>query len=193
MQGIILQFRDVTSDIRVITIQMGRDRQYKYTAGQYTEIQIDGHEARYFSIANAPRADNTIDIHVRNTGGETSSALCSAIKQGQPVTVSPAQGNLMYDTAHTPAVFIAGGTGITPFLAMIDAHKGKSFHVYWGAKKDNEFYVRPQQNGLAMHYCVDEFPVDAHIYLSGPPNMVHDSRVKLLANGIEPSRIYSDA
>lgn len=202
MQGTILQFIDVTADIRIITIQMAKGNPYAYHAGQYAQFQIDGHEPRFFSIANAPRVDNTIDIHVRNTGGETSAALCTSIKQGQTISVSDAHGNLKYDAAHTPAVFIAGGTGITPFLAMIDTYKGKPFTVYWGAKSNDEFYVRPQQNGLAMHYCVHHFPVDdylknpidgAHIYLSGPPNMVHDSRVKLLAAGIEPDMIYSDA
>lgn len=202
MNGIIVQFEDVTADIRRITIQMERGKPYVYHAGQYAQIQIDGFEPRFFSIANAPRKDNTIELHVRNTGGSVSQALCTTIKQGQAVSVSPAKGDLIYDAAHTPAVFIAGGTGITPFLAMIDAYKGKPFTLYWGAKSDHEFYVRPQQNGLAMHYCIDQFPVDAylndpidgaHIYLSGPPNMVHDSRVKLLAGGIEPSMIYSDA
>ena len=202
MQGTIIQFVDVTADIRVITIQMERGHPYAFHPGQYIEIKIGGHDPRFFSIANAPRANNTIDVHVRNTGGETSNALCSEIKQGQTICVSQAHGNLMYDAAHTPAVFIAGGTGITPFLSIIDAYKGRPFHVYWGAKSDDEFYIRPQQNGLIMHYCIDEFPVDtylrtpidgAHIYLSGPPNMVHDSRVKLLAAGVEPDMIYSDA
>lgn len=201
-KGTIIQFRDVTADIRIITIQMERGRLYNFHAGQYAEFHLEGHASRFFSIANAPRTDNTIDIHVRNTGGEVSKALCTHIKQGQTIDVSDAKGNLQYDTAHVPAVFLAGGTGITPFLAMVEENKGKPITIYWGAKTENEFYIRPQQNGLAMHYCVDEYPVDAylkhpiegaHIYLSGPPAMVHDSRVKLLAAGIDPRMIYSDA
>jgi ferredoxin-NADP reductase len=198
--GTITQFRDVTADIRVITIKI--DQPYDYKAGQYTQITLNDSEPRFFSIANAPRRDNTIDIHVRNTGGTVSKTLCTHIRELQSVELSKAMGNLQYDPNHIPAVFIAGGTGITPVLAIIEKHKGKPLNVFWGAKSELEFYAQPKQTGLTMHYCVENFPVqeylkkpieNAHIYLSGPPAMVHDSKVMLLASGVHPNKIYSDA
>ncbi|PCH98539.1 MAG: hypothetical protein COB76_06940 [Alphaproteobacteria bacterium] len=200
--GYILSFEDVTADIRIIAIQISKEKNYIFHAGQYAEIEVEGCEPRYFSIANAPRSDNIIDIHVRNIGGDVSHALCRDIKQGQGVTVSNAQGLLKFIENDNAKVFLAGGTGVTPFLAMIEGAKPQTqMSLYWGMETPRDFYVRPQQNGLSVIYCTDIYPVDAYIqnmimgadvYLSGPPAMVNDSRSKLLAAGVEPSNILFD-
>lgn len=198
----ILDFEDVTADIRVITIQLPRDQGYAYHAGQYIELHTTGAPARYFSIANAPRNDKTIDLHIRNCGGVASHYLCTHLKQGEAVQVSPAQGQLKLNDNDNPKVFLAGGTGITPFLAMIDSMTHHpAMHLYWGMSHADDFYMRPLRNGLSVTYCTENYPVDAYlenpiegadIYLSGPPAMVNDSRAKLLAAGVEPSNIYHD-
>lgn len=208
IKGHILQFVDVSADIRVITVQMPKDKPFAFKPGQYVDVMTGGHDPRCFSIANAPRADNTVDFHVRNTGGAVSTHLCRHIKQGQEIYLSaPIGGLTMPERApadislQTPVVFIAGGTGITPFLAMIEAYPNRPFTLYWGANSQDDFYVRPKRAGLGVHYCTDIFPVDAylqdpvenaHIYLSGPKQMVKGSLAKLLAYGVEPSNIYYD-
>lgn len=201
-QGYILKFEDVTADIRVITFQLPKETPYSFYAGQYAEFTVEGCESRYFSIANSPRANNTIDVHVRNIGGNVSQALCNDIRQGQAVTLSSPQGTLKLIESENPKIFLAGGTGITPFLAMIESVKPFiPISLYWGMEKDSDFYIRPQQSGLSVTYCTDIYPVDAYIqnimegadvYLSGPPAMVNDSRSKLLAAGVEPSNIFYD-
>lgn len=203
MQGYVLSYQDVTADIRIITIQMPKTTPFVYRPGQYVEIMVHGEfSPRHFSIANAPRADNTIDIHVRNTGGTVSRFLCNEIRETHPVTVSDPIGNMHLRNNTRPVVMIAGGTGITPFLAMIEQSGGdRPMHLYWGMDNPDQFYIRPQVSGLSVTLCHDCYPVDAYlqdpvenadIYLSGPPVMVTESRVKLLAAGIEPSNIIHD-
>ena len=199
----ILQFQDVTHDIRIVTIQMPKDRPFAYHAGQYVDIELPGYDPRTFSIANAPRGDHTIDIHIRNSGQNISHALCSEITQGQGVIVSEAKGRLRMQNKKATVVFLAGGTGITPFLAMMEEVGNQTpITLYWGMGHEDEFYIRPQRQGLRVNYCVEDYPVDrcikegftpdTHFYLSGPPAMVKDSRAKLLAAGVEPSNIFYD-
>ena len=201
MTPYILQFEDVTHDIRIVTIQMRKDKKFVYMAGQYVQIHMDGCDPRMFSIANAPRDNNTIDIHVRNSGQNISDKLCSNIKQGETINVSPAQGFLRFIESSNPIVFLAGGTGITPFLAILEDNPTKNAHVYWGMSHEDDFYIRPHRNGLSINYCTDVYPVDAYlteiiesaiIYISGPPAMIHDSKAKLLAAGVEPTNIIHD-
>lgn len=201
MSAYILQYKDVTADIRVVTIQMTKGEKYIFTPGQYADIHIDGYDPRPFSIASAPRTDNTIDIHVRNSGYNISRKFCENLTQGEAVHVGPAQGDLSYRDGDQPVVFLAGGTGITPFLAMMDAYPKKPATIYWGMTSEDDFYIRPHRNGLCVHYCTEIYPVDAYlqnpmdnavIYLSGPPAMVKDSKVKLLSAGVEPSNIIHD-
>jgi NAD(P)H-flavin reductase len=162
---------------------------------------MDGQDPRPFSIANAPRDNNTIDFHIRNSGQNTSHAFCTNIAQGQRVYVSEPHGSLKIENTKNPLVFLAGGTGISPFLAMMEASDNKSISLYWGASSESEFYVRPHHQGLCVYYCTDIYPVDAYlknpiddadIYMAGPPAMVKDSCAKLLAAGVEPSRLFYD-
>ena len=200
-EAYILRYNDVTHTIRVITIQLPKDKMFDFVPGQYIRLEIDGEDPRYFSIASAPRANNTIDIHVRNSGQNLSYRLCHNIQLGEKLSISHPMGSLCMHETDAPVVFIAGGTGITPFLAMLEANPNKPVTLYWGMQSEYEFYIRPHRQGLAVHYCVETYPVDdflkdriegAHIYLSGPPAMVKDSRVKLLAAGVEPSNIHHD-
>ncbi len=196
-----MQFEDVTENIRIVTIQMPKGVKFIFTPGQYVDIHFDGFDPRPFSIASAPRTDNTFDIHVRNSGYNISRKLCENLTQGEPVHITPAKGHLKYHESGKAIVFIAGGTGITPFLAMMEANPTKPATIYWGMTTEDDFYIRPHRNGLAVHYCTDIYPVDAYlldpvedavIYLSGPPAMIRDSKAKLLAYGIEPSNIIHD-
>lgn len=204
MQGYVLSYQDVAADIRILTIQLPKGTPFAYRPGQYVEIMVHGEfSPRHFSIANAPRADNTIDIHVRNTGGAVSHFLCSEIREAHPVTLSNPMGNMYLRTHDRTIVMIAGGTGIAPFLAMIEqAGAIHPMHLYWGMDDAEQFYIKPHITGLSVTTCHDQYPVDAYlqnpingadIYLSGPPVMVTESRVKLLAAGVEPSNIIHDA
>lgn len=198
-KGYISQFVDVTSTIRVITIQM--EKPFEYDVGQYVMVDIEGCESRPFSIASAPRANNTIDIHVRNSGQNVSSVLCSNITQTQPVMISNPMGSLRLQNTNTHKVFIAGGTGVTPFLGMMGEAKAQ-ITLYWGMNSDHEFYTRPQKKGLAVHYCTENYPIDEYLksspldgaehYISGPPPMVQDTFSKLLDSGVEHSMIFLD-
>lgn len=201
MEAYILQYEDVGHDIRVVTIQMPKDQSFDYHAGQYVFVGIDGEDPRPFSIANAPRDNKTIDLHIRNSGYNLSCALCTSITQGQVVHVSEPKGTLALQDNNNPVVFLAGGTGITPFLAMLDIIQNRSVQLYWGMTSEDEFYSRPHHVGLGVHYCTDVYPVDAYlnnmiegadIYIAGPPAMVKDSCAKLLAAGVEPSSIFYD-
>lgn len=201
IEGYILQFEDVTPDIRKVTIQMPKGQPFIFRAGQYAEFHMDGCDQRPFSIASAPRPDNTIDIHIRNTGRNISHILCEEIKQGDPIHVSDAKGHLQWHDKDTPTVFLAGGTGITPFLAMMESEPDRPVTLFWGMTAEDDFYVRPQRKGLSVYYCTETYPIDAYlkepidgavIYLSGPPAMIHDSKAKLLAAGVEPSNIIHD-
>ena len=197
-KGYILQFKDVAKDIRVLTIKLSSP--YPYHAGQYAFFEIEGTDPRPFSIANAPRADNTIDIHVRDSGQNISSILCGEIRDSQSISVSDPYGKLKIQHTDKSKIFLAGGTGITPFLAMMQ-ETSAPITLYWGMDNDHDFYVRPHHQGIVVHYCTDTYPIDAYLrspidngeyYLSGPPAMVRDSLSKLLDLGVEHSNIYYD-
>jgi ferredoxin-NADP reductase len=204
MMGIITKIQDVTHNIRILTIQMDGAEPYRFTAGQYTTLSVDGFEARPFSIASAPRDDNSFDIHIRNSGYNISDRLCTDAKICDAVEVGQAQGSLALHKNKNHHIFIAGGTGITPFLSILEAHPNIRGQLYWGMQSTHDFYIQPTYDNLEIFYCTDIYPIDAFldkkdqiikdysVYLSGPPAMVQDSKAKLLAFGYEEENIIYD-
>ena len=73
--------------------------------------------ARTFTIASAPHeAELMIATRMRDTAFKR---VLRAAPAGTPVTIDGPSGEMvLHDDAARPAVFLAGGIGITPFLAM---------------------------------------------------------------------------
>lgn len=77
---------------------------------------------RYFSPANAPREDGTIDLHVRMLeGGAVSSALARTAGVGTRLRLGPPVGSLRLDlTSGRDLLLAAGSTGLAPLKAMAE-------------------------------------------------------------------------
>ncbi|MFI8827615.1 globin domain-containing protein [Streptomyces sp. NPDC053431] len=109
-------------DLTLLTL---RPRQpYPYLAGQYASVS-SLHVPRVwrtYSLANAPRPDGTLDLHVsRIKGGLMSTALTERLRVGETLRLGTPGGAV---TARTPPgkprTYIAAGTGWAPVRALLE-------------------------------------------------------------------------
>lgn len=119
-----------TFDIAVLTLRPAPA--YAYVAGQSVPIETELRPRvwRHYSPANAPRADGTLDIHVRRVpGGQVSSALVDSVREGDRLRLgAPIGQRLTLDgggregggTGARGTVMIAGGTGLAPLRAVVE-------------------------------------------------------------------------
>ena len=87
-------------DLAVLTVRPGEP--FPYLPGQYLSVQVLRWPRvwRNYSIANAPRADGTLDLHVRAIpGGQVSTALVQDTGPGDTVLLGPARGTWSSTTA----------------------------------------------------------------------------------------------
>ena len=98
---------------------------FKFKPGQFANFTLDsvittdpGGITRSLSIASAPHEkDLMVAMRMRDTGFKR---IASALPIGAPFLVEGPYGNLILHRDVTrPAVFLAGGIGITPFRSMI--------------------------------------------------------------------------
>lgn len=93
---------------------------FEFKAGQAIDILLDGEEANRhtFSIASAPFEDRlTIATRLRDSAFKRALA---ALPAAAAVSLEGPSGSLtLHGDASRPAVFIAGGIGVTPFMSMI--------------------------------------------------------------------------
>ncbi|MGW7101829.1 globin domain-containing protein [Streptomyces sp. NPDC054838] len=121
---------------------------YDYRAGQYASVETPWWPKlwRYYSPANAPRADGTLTFHVRAVpGGTVSDALVHRAAVGDVLRLGPPMGDMVLDAAvHRDLLCVAGGTGLAPIRALIEevARRGGRHQVdlFLGARTGAELY-----------------------------------------------------
>jgi CDP-4-dehydro-6-deoxyglucose reductase len=128
----------------------------EFMPGQYIELWQPGSAflSRSYSIANAPHADGSIVLHIQRVeGGRFTAWAFDGMKVGDRVQArGPLGAFTMRSAADTPLLFIAGGTGLAPVLALIEQQVGfapqRDMVLLWGMRHRADFYALDTLRGL---------------------------------------------
>lgn len=96
--------------------------------GQHVDIRLtaeDGYQAeRSYSIASAPESSSLDLVVERIVDGEVSTYLTDVLRVGDQLELrGPIGGYFVWSAVHRgPLQLLAGGSGVAPFLAMLDHH-----------------------------------------------------------------------
>jgi ferredoxin-NADP reductase len=118
----------------VTTFRFVPEPPVSYLAGQYLRYTLPHPEpdsrgiSRYFTIASAPSEPFIMLTTRLSSPGSTFKQALAALEPGAAVAATGPLGRFVYTQYDTPAVFIAGGIGVTPFRSML---------VEWAAQERN--------------------------------------------------------
>jgi NAD(P)H-flavin reductase/hemoglobin-like flavoprotein len=110
---------------------------------------------RFYSIANAPRPDSTIDFHVRMIdGGPVSMALTRGTAVGSWLRFGAPVGALTLDTSSPRSVLlVAGSTGLAPVKSILEQlselHSPPATFLFFGARAADGLYDMAALDKLA--------------------------------------------
>lgn len=155
--AVVVDHQRVFGDFAVLRIQP--DAPYPYEPGQYTTIMLPTHpnEWRQMSIASAPRADNTFDIHVRRVGASgVSAALVAHTQPGRRLRLGPPRGNdLVVKPGTVPGglLCVASGTGAAPVTAVVESimawpEPPNQLYAFVGGRTRDDLFPVTRLNGL---------------------------------------------
>ena len=129
--GLIGRRRQVDGSVRSVsqangitelTCQLG-EQWPNHRPGQFAFITFDRSEGAHpFTIASADRGDRTLTFYIKALGDFTKD-LAQRVEVGQKVTIEGPYGRFQLAPS-APAgrqIWIAGGIGVTPFLAWLEA------------------------------------------------------------------------
>jgi NAD(P)H-flavin reductase/hemoglobin-like flavoprotein len=147
-----------TDDISVL--QLRPDQPYPYISGQYTTLEspMVPRVWRSYSIANAPRRDSLLEIHVRQLGaGWVSGALVRKHRIGDTLRLGPPRGATVLDKDSTrDIVIVAGGTGLAPMKALLDEarrwNSSRRMHFFFGVRRREDLYDIASLQEFATRY-----------------------------------------
>src|SRR5579875_2118052 len=148
-------------DIAVLTVEP--EEQVRYLPGQHVSVQTPRWPRlwRSYSVANAPRPDGLLRLHVRAVaGGLVSPVLVHQIRPGDPLLLGAPAGTMTADTGSARDVLcLAGGTGLAPIKAIVEAIIGaqppgrrREIVLYHGARRHRDLYDLADLREMELRY-----------------------------------------
>lgn len=134
-----------------LVIAADRRASFSFRAGQYVRLKVPGTaEWRSYSMCTTPRELPKMEFLVRIIpGGAMSEYLRERAHEGDRLEVEGPLGAFILHPGRGLHVFVAGGTGLAPILAMLDAiRRGggprPKMLLSFGCASDNTFFYRDE-------------------------------------------------
>lgn len=209
----ILKIEDVTPTVKAFTVE--KPEEFKHTSGHHTGITIED-TRRPFSIAS-PENKNYLQFIIRRyEEGRGFTKKIHSLKVGDKIKImDKSRGGIEYEGE---GIFIAAGTGITPFLSIFRTLKEKGklngnelFYMNRTKEeiifeeelkdifgKDAVFFLtREKVDGYVHGRINEEFLKtlnfkDKKVYLCGPTLFVREMKGILNKIGVEEGSIISE-
>lgn len=125
-----------------------------WNPGQYVAINAPGtSEWRMFSMANTASMENVLEFYVRILPqGVFSNFLKGQAKVGDTLNIKGPYGLFFYNITDRPPVFIGGGTGLAPNLAMIrqlsNQFYPKRIRLFFGVTNPGDLHCKKEIESL---------------------------------------------
>jgi NAD(P)H-flavin reductase/hemoglobin-like flavoprotein len=145
-------------DVGALTVRT--EPRLEYLPGQSVAIESPARPRlwRYYSMANAPRADGSLDFHIRLIdGGAVSLALIAGTAVGAELRLGPPIGALRLDsTSARDILMVTGSTGLAPLKAILEQltvlRRQPRVHLFFGARTADGLYDLPSLEKIAAEH-----------------------------------------
>lgn len=156
-RGQVVAQTRLASDITALEVQL--DAPLDYLPGQFADVTLDAlpGETRSYSMAIPPDAGGKLRFVVRHVpGGAVSGLLHNTDALGQQLRVDGPSGDFWLRKGPDPLLFVAGGSGLAPILAILHAAVAQGLErpvtLLFGARTQADLYAQAELAGLAAAY-----------------------------------------
>ncbi|MDR6494632.1 benzoate 1,2-dioxygenase electron transfer component BenC [Paraburkholderia sp. 22099] len=111
-----------------------------FLPGQYVNIDVPGSgQHRSYSFSSAP-GESKISFLIKKISGGVMSTWLDSAQAGNKVELTGPLGSFYLRAVERPLLFLAGGTGLAPFLSMLEvlarAKSQQKVHLIYGVTRD---------------------------------------------------------
>jgi benzoate/toluate 1,2-dioxygenase reductase subunit len=111
-----------------------------FLPGQYVNIDVPGSgQHRSYSFSSAP-GESKISFLIKKISGGVMSTWLESAQAGNKVELTGPLGSFYLRAVERPLLFLAGGTGLAPFLSMLEvlarANSQQKVHLIYGVTRD---------------------------------------------------------
>jgi Na+-transporting NADH:ubiquinone oxidoreductase subunit F len=129
-QATLAGTEDLTYDMKRFRFELNEPQVMDFVAGQYAQITCPSYKkgveevSRAYSIASDPKDNHFIELIVRRVpNGICTTWMFDYLKIGDRVQLTGPYGDFKMSDTQAPAIFIAGGSGMAPFVSILHQMK----------------------------------------------------------------------
>jgi NAD(P)H-flavin reductase/ferredoxin len=148
----------LTHDIQRLRLQL--DAPLHYRPGQFAQISVASLPGvtRSYSFATPPDAQGEVEFFVRRVpGGTFTEHVHSQNLVGQKAHIQGPLGQFWLRESDAPVLFVAGGSGLAPVMAMLRAMQAqqvaRSVTVLFGARTQADLYCQDELGAMAAGWA----------------------------------------
>ena len=206
----IRQIRFLTESTFILRFERGN---MQFKAGQHIIVGLNGElNQREYSVYSGEN-DDYLEILVREVPEGNVSLKLKQCKPDQLLQVNGPFGSFgleKFDMFSRKLVFIASGTGISPFHSFVKSYFGIDYILIHGVRYNNEAYDRNDYDPHRYYLCTSKesngghrgrvtrflpgYPMDPDMlfYLCGNNNIIYECYHILRDKGIPDENIFSE-
>ncbi|MCL7461338.1 benzoate 1,2-dioxygenase electron transfer component BenC [Pseudomonas sp. NW5] len=185
-----------------LTIEGDGLKALSFLPGQYVNLQVPGTEQHRAYSFSSLQNDGAVSFLIRNVpGGLMSSFLTGQAKPGDAMTLNGPLGSFYLRDIKRPLLMLAGGTGLAPFLAMLEkiAAEGSEYpiHLIYGVTNDSDLVEMDKLEAFAAQIpnftfaaCVaspeSSYPLKGYVTQHIEPGQLNDGDVDIYLCGPPP-------
>lgn len=155
----VLEIKDLTHDIKQVTLKLNDPAEIKFKAGQYVQFKIpETDEFRAYSIASAPSHNDRVELLVRLvTQGLCSSYIHEVLDVNDKVVVTGPFGDFyLREDSTRDIICIGGGCGMAPIrsilLQLAQKNMPRKTMYFFGARSKKDLFFTEFLFGLQEKY-----------------------------------------
>ncbi|MDX0499306.1 Rieske 2Fe-2S domain-containing protein [Sinorhizobium medicae] len=168
-----------------------------FQPGAHIDVHMPSGLVRQYSITNGPGESDSYVIGVKLERDSMGGSLCmhETVREGDLLAISEPRNNFPLRRDAVRTIFVAGGIGVTPLLAMAQALKNQNldyeFHYFAQNQEQLAFPEKtallgealkphlgflPETTAAKLKEILSGYRPDMHVYLCGPGPMLEAAR-----------------
>ncbi|TPI63541.1 Rieske 2Fe-2S domain-containing protein [Mesorhizobium sp. B3-1-7] len=182
-----------------------------FQPGAHIDIHMPNGEIRQYSITNGPGETDSFTIGVKLERDSKGGSKCmhETVREGDILAISEPRNNFPLRRDAIKTIFVAGGIGITPLLAMAQALKNQELahelHYFAQGQEHLAFADRlkllgeslrphlglsPDATGAELRRVLADYRNGMHVYICGPGPMLEAARKMAAEQGWPDSAVH---
>jgi Na+-transporting NADH:ubiquinone oxidoreductase subunit F len=155
----VAKIRDLTHDIKEVTLDLIDPPEMEMSAGQFVQIQVPEYELtdevvyRAYSMASVPSNRKQVEMEIRLVpGGICTTYVHKYLKEGDEMIINGPYGDFFLRDTEREIVCIAGGSGMAPLKSILLDMKEKGIkrktRYFFGARTTKDLFLLDEMKQL---------------------------------------------